>query len=571
MLRKVHDCFKNFRFQKKIALISILSSIVPLIVLTFVGVSIIRAFNQQQEKSAYSDNLKSISYQLESKIHTYRDSLLFLANNTALTQELSSQRFSNFDQYNLFQNTIVPLFHSVRFPQADIKGITLYTTIDLYDHGQYVKKITADTALPFLKEKPSTEIRTYFDKEREELSFYTNLFLKGHTADSLNYIVLTIDRAALFTNLDAVTEEPYDLTIQSETGQTLYRIDYLTKQQRTQKQWLVGSAVIEEAPVLLDNHWQIVFVKTAQSFFSSLLYLVGAALIIFGFVLVILVLSSWWLAKTVVQPINSLAQQMASLSMDQFKIEHSYSSEDEVGQLYTNFQKMLDKIAELINEVYEAELKQKEYELRVLQAQINPHFFYNSLALISNTATLNGNHEIREMAQLLSRFYRLSLNQGSNRLSVSKELDLTITYAKIQQKMHHHSFDLVLEIDSNIDEYPMINLLLQPFVENAVFHGLDHIEDDRRGVLTIRCLKEGQWLRFEIQDNGPGIDPEQLKQLEQPSDQHYGINNVRQRLALYYGTQASLAIQSVKGEKTTIVLLIPQDLPPQKKPLVKNV
>ncbi|EAC5418153.1 sensor histidine kinase, partial [Listeria monocytogenes] len=149
MLRKVHDCFKNFRFQKKIALISILSSIVPLIVLTNVGVSIIRAFIQQQEKSAYSDNLKSISYQLESKIHTYRDSLLFLANNTALTQELSSQRFSNFDQYNLFQNTIVPLFHSVRFPQADIKGITLYTTIDLYDHGQYVKKITADTALPF--------------------------------------------------------------------------------------------------------------------------------------------------------------------------------------------------------------------------------------------------------------------------------------------------------------------------------------------------------------------------------------------------------------------------------------
>lgn len=76
MLRKVHDCFKNFRFQKKIALISILSSIVPLIVLTFVGVSIIQAFIQQQEKSAYSDNLKSISYQLESKIHTYRDSLL---------------------------------------------------------------------------------------------------------------------------------------------------------------------------------------------------------------------------------------------------------------------------------------------------------------------------------------------------------------------------------------------------------------------------------------------------------------------------------------------------------------
>ena len=570
MLRKINRCFKNFRFQKKIALISILSSIIPLILLTFVGVYIIQAFIQQQEKSAYSDNLKSISYQLESKIHTYRDSLLFLANNTALTQELSSQHFSNFDQYYLFQNTIVPLFHSVRFPQADITGITLYTTIDLYNHGQYVKKITSDTMLPFFGERPSTEIRTYFDEEREELSFYTNLFLKDHTADSLNYIVLTIDRAALFNNLDAVTEEPYDLTIQSETGQILYHSDGLTNQQIRQKQLLVGSAIIEEEPVLLTNHWQVVFVKTAQSFFSSLLYLVSVALIIFVFVLVILILSSWWLAKTVVQPINSLTQQMASLSMDQLKIQHTYSSRDEIGQLYNNFQKMLDKIAELITEVYEAEGKQKKYELRALQAQINPHFFYNSLALISNTATLSGNQEIQEMAQLLSRFYRLSLNQGSSGLSARKELDLTITYAKIQQKMHHHSFDLVLEIDPDLDEYPMINLLLQPFVENAVFHGIDHIEDSRRGILTIRCLKDDHRLRFEIQDNGPGIAPEQLKQLEQPSDKHYGISNVRQRLALYYGDQASLSIQSEKGQGTKVILLLPPALPQKQNPLVKN-
>jgi two-component system sensor histidine kinase YesM len=570
LLRKINRCFKNFRFQKKIALISILSSIIPLILLTFVGVYIIQAFIQQQEKSAYSDNLKSISYQLESKIHTYRDSLLFLANNTALTQELSSQHFSNFDQYYLFQNTIVPLFHSVRFPQADITGITLYTTIDLYNHGQYVKKITSDTMLPFFGERPSTEIRTYFDEEREELSFYTNLFLKDHTADSLNYIVLTIDRAALFNNLDAVTEEPYDLTIQSETGQILYHSDGLTNQQIRQKQLLVGSAIIEEEPVLLTNHWQVVFVKTAQSFFSSLLYLVSAALIIFVFVLVILILSSWWLAKTVVQPINSLTQQMASLSMDQLKIQHTYSSRDEIGQLYNNFQKMLDKIAELITEVYEAEGKQKKYELRALQAQINPHFFYNSLALISNTATLSGNQEIQEMAQLLSRFYRLSLNQGSSGLSARKELDLTITYAKIQQKMHHHSFDLVLEIDPDLDEYPMINLLLQPFVENAVFHGIDHIEDSRRGILTIRCLKDDHRLRFEIQDNGPGISPEQLKQLEQPSDKHYGISNVRQRLALYYGDQASLSIQSEKGQGTKVILLLPSALPQKQNPLVKN-
>ena len=231
----------------------------------------------------------------------------------------------------------MPLFHSVRFPQADIKGITLYTTIDLYDHGQYVKKLLLTRRYLFSKRNPRLKFARILTKNGRNFLFIPTFF-KGHTADSLNYIVLTIDRAALFTNLDAVTEEPYDLTIQSETGQTLYRIDYLTKQQRTQKQWLVGSAVIEEAPVLLDNHWQIVLLKPHSHFQQSTVsswcgtHYLWFCISDIGFIQLVA-------SKTVVQPINSLAQQMASLSMDQFKIEHSYSSEDEVGQLYTNFQK----------------------------------------------------------------------------------------------------------------------------------------------------------------------------------------------------------------------------------------
>ncbi len=132
---------------------------------------IIRAFINSRKK-CLPDNLKSISYQLESKIHTYRDSLLFLA--TALTQELSSQAQTLINTIS-FKNTIVPLFHSVRFPQADIKGITLYTTIDLYDHGQYVKKNYCWHGATFQRETLDWNSHVFLTKNGGTF-FYTNLF-----------------------------------------------------------------------------------------------------------------------------------------------------------------------------------------------------------------------------------------------------------------------------------------------------------------------------------------------------------------------------------------------------------
>lgn len=557
MLAKIKQLFKNFRFQKKIIFISILSSIIPLILLTLIGVFVIQFFIQQQEKSAYEDNLTSLRYQLETRITSYQDSLLFLANNSSLIQELSKQRFSNFSQYDLYKNTVVPLFQSVTFQKNDINKITLFTSIDLYDHGEYVKQINEKSIVHSFDQQKTTEVRSYFDETNQLIYFYTNIFLKGNSIDTQNFLVLTIEPDVLFAHLDDISNEAYKLMIYSESDHLVYQFDRLTHQETLQGNRLIKPTSLDTAPIILSNQWRVNFVKTAQNVFSSTFYLITAASFMFVIVLIILILSSWWLAKTVVHPVNALAKQMASLSMEHLTIEDFYESEDEIGQLYTNFQQMLDQMHKLINDIYHSEIKQKKYELRALQAQINPHFFYNSLALISNTAMINRQPEISEMAHLLSRFYRLSLNQGNSRLTVRKELALTETYAKIQQKMHHHSFDLHLAIDESTKEYDMINLLLQPFVENAIFHGIDHIEDGRRGVLTIRSYCTDQHLIFEIHDNGPGMSEEQLNTITKKNSTHYGIHNVCQRIALYYAVEDALTITSSPTSGTLVRLSLP--------------
>ena len=171
MLAKIKQLFKNFRFQKKIIFISILSSIIPLILLTLIGVFVIQFFIQQQEKSAYEDNLTSLQYQLETRITSYQDSLLFLANNSSLIQELSKQRFSNFSQYDLYKNTVVPLFQSVTFQKNDINKITLFTSIDLYDHGEYVKQINEKSIVHSFDQQKTTEVRSYFDEANQLIYF----------------------------------------------------------------------------------------------------------------------------------------------------------------------------------------------------------------------------------------------------------------------------------------------------------------------------------------------------------------------------------------------------------------
>jgi two-component system sensor histidine kinase YesM len=264
------------------------------------------------------------------------------------------------------------------------------------------------------------------------------------------------------------------------------------------------------------------------------------------------------LSKTVVAPIQKLANQMNDSPENTLNLKPTYQSNDEIGKLYQSFYQMIQQIQELINRVYKSEIKQQKHELRALQAQINPHFFYNSLSLINNKALLTGNQEISEMAQLLSQFYRLSLNNGKSRLSVAKELELTITYAKIQLKMHNHSFDLAIDVDEEIKQYEIITLLIQPFVENAIFHGIDHIEDDRRGKLTIRGKVLNNHLQFEISDNGRGMTAEQTATILTHQGKHYGIQNVKQRISLYYGVKEAIVYTSKLNVGTTVRIILPK-------------
>lgn len=148
--------------------------------------------------------------------------------------------------------------------------------------------------------------------------------------------------------------------------------------------------------------------------------------------------------------------------------------------LINGFDHMVSRISTLITEVYEGRIHQKEYEMRALRAQINPHFLYNSLSLINWKAIESGQEDISRITLELSNYYRTSLNKGRNTLTLEQELSNVRSYLQIQQLMHDGDFDVEIDVAAEILQYESLNLILQPLVENAIDHGID-LKTEGRG------------------------------------------------------------------------------------------
>lgn len=554
--------FQNLTFQYKVILITLLAGFLPLSLLTFFSFAIIQHFTLQAEKNKNEDNLSAAYQQVSTTLSIYEESLAFLVNNDQLKQEISLKNPTNYDQYNLYVYTVVPLFNSINAQQPKIKNISLYTTLPIYNHGKFVKKITPNDLTSHFIVNQTTAPSYYFDEENKQIYLYSQIF--SRQSDEQHFIVFTLDAHQLFVPLEQLSNEPFNLQITTATDELLFSTSKSKDQSQTDliadglDYFFRSEQSLEKG---LKNGWTITFTRSFSSMYRGTFLLLLFAAGIGLFALTMLFLAIWSLSKTVTYPIKRLATQMSNLDEHNLLEQQlDYQASDEIGQLYLAFNQMIQQIHHLIEDVYQSDLKQKKHELRALQAQINPHFFYNSLSLISNKALMSGQEEISEMAQLLSRFYRLSLNNGKTLLTIGQELDLTITYTQIQLKMHRHSFDFEYEIEDNILNEKIINLLIQPFIENAIFHGIDHIEDGRRGRLSLRGYEKENFIYFEIEDNGCGMTAEQLDSLFCQRTQHYGIYNVQQRIALYYQKEDGIHYQSVLNQGTCVTLILPKQI-----------
>ncbi|AEE96380.1 sensor histidine kinase [Mahella australiensis] len=269
----------------------------------------------------------------------------------------------------------------------------------------------------------------------------------------------------------------------------------------------------------------------------------NALFLIAAISLIIAFLSSIFISYKISAPIYALADRMKSFDSDQYTKVPVYSN-DEIGEIYNSFNKMLERIQQLIDEVNEQSRREKEAEMKALQAQINPHFLYNTLDSINWLAIKAGADDISLMVNSLANFLRFSLNKGREFISIANELEQVRSYIIIQKFRFKNKFDVIYHIHEEVLSYTIIKLTLQPLVENAINHGFDGIE--YKGLIEIKAYKDEKYIHLQVNDNGKGADIDSLNKMllegggESMNEMGYGIRNVNERLKLYFGEGCGL-------------------------------
>lgn len=231
---------------------------------------------------------------------------------------------------------------------------------------------------------------------------------------------------------------------------------------------------------------------------------------------------------------------------------------DELDEIADSVNQMGEQIHTLIEESYKKELDRKISELNLLQEQINPHFLYNALSSISVLAMGNGDKVASRAILYLSDFYRITLSKGKQDITIREELNLLESYLKIQRMRFDDSIEVEYELDESLLDVHVVKLTLQPIVENAIHHGRD--DDSEVFHILIRLFEEQGKTVFEVIDDGCGMDPEKLMQLQNSmnhSEGGYGLRNVNIRIKLQYGSQYGVYIESERGFGTKIRIEFP--------------
>ena len=273
------------------------------------------------------------------------------------------------------------------------------------------------------------------------------------------------------------------------------------------------------------------------------------------------VLAQRSLSHAIHTPIARLEKFAAELAGGNLQARAPETSVAELHELTESLNSMAGRLQDLIDENRREQENLKKSELRALQAQINPHFLYNTLDAIVWLAEAGQTREVIHITRALSDFFRISLSQGKDWIPLSEEIKHLTGYLTIQKIRYRDILDYQIEIPDELGSCQVLKLLMQPLVENAIYHGIKHRRG--RGLVKVTGRMEGAWLILQVQDNGAGMSSERLLQVRDGlsgdggESAGYGLFNVNKRIQLYYNQPQGVWIESQVGEGTTVTLKLP--------------
>ena len=290
----------------------------------------------------------------------------------------------------------------------------------------------------------------------------------------------------------------------------------------------------------------------AYALFSVICILAGMGMCVFG---------ASQITRRINRPLKNMLSSMEQVKEGRLERVVVIETNAEIDELQKHYNQMLDETEQLMTQKVEEQRMRRKYELSLLQAQIKPHFLYNTFDSVCALAMMGETKAVYTMMQALGQYYRKSLHKGQQIIPVKEEIEIVENYLIIQSFRYDDVFEVEYDIDDSVKDCKTVKLILQPLVENAIYHGFR--ENDLQGTITIRAKDDGDYIKFQVEDDGIGMEKEKLDRIlyctEDSPEKRFGLFGTIQRIQLYYQQENLVQIDSEVGKGTVITVRIPKE------------
>ncbi|RUS47484.1 sensor histidine kinase [Cohnella sp. AR92] len=499
---------------------------------------------------------------------------------TLIAASAGTDSYSDYQRYITVQNALSSLADGKSF----VNAIILYDMNHrIYDSGG-IDGIT-DVSLPYFDRfkgsaygiawdgtKPSNYYRDY--RQAKVVSLFQR-FNSQMSGAQLGILQLSIDEPSISRQYANVRlGDTGQLFIVGPDGEIISHPDsnYLNTSIRDQPYYSIISQRQEGKTFLMNGkrylavsrpyermNWTIVGIVPIEEITKDKSVLTARFTALgFCFVLFALALTPM-LSKYAMRPLKVIRETVKKVQRGDLDVTLNLHSRDEIGQLAVEFNRMVSRTKSLMLRSVEEEKRRKELELAAIQAQINPHFLYNTLESICGLAELGRNDDIIDLVNQLAGFYRGVLSKGSPIIAMEEELLMTQRYLDILKVRYADKLEYRFDVDPSMLQYRTLKLLLQPIVENSIYHGLKNKRGKGRIELTGRIEQERMIIA--VEDNGMGMPPETIQSIfsarNGPDAKSFGLKSTDERIKLYFGQEYGVEIRSVPGEGTRVTITLP--------------
>ena len=564
-MKKLLHWVNGIKLRYKLAIIYSMFCFLPVMLLFWLSFLQMRSIIGDKEKMNLQSYLQQSVSSMDRTLDGYNSLSDYIAFDRTLAEVFSMEYGTPYEQYEQLTQKVDPILRSSSYFHGGMQRITIYTDNGMVKHDTTVAPVSEIEETDWYQKTLEHPGLNWFVNYQEKTLFSARKLSFSGVREGVNILYMDVDYQKLFT--------PYAETLISECG--LYITDQEGKlvfeesrfSGKNQNYDLTYSEFLEQRDrgsadytILCEQSnttgwtvWLYQPVGLAGEAMRPIGVMAGVTILICIFAAVLAYFITSGMVSGRIERLTCLMQEVQEGSMD---MQVGSDDRDEIGMLYRGFGSMMKRIRTLINEVYLGKITQKEAELKALQAQINPHFLYNTLSLINWKALAAGEEDISRMTLAMSTFYRTALNRGRNVLQVEAELSNTRAYLEIQSMLHDGDFDYEIEVQPEILQCESLNLILQPLVENAIHHGIEE-KTDGRGKISVRGWKEDNCVWFMVEDNGVGMEQKVADKILTMESKGYGVRNVDERIRLCYGEKYAMKVESVVGKGTKMTIHFP--------------